>query len=88
MRVCTYDFSMNKRFVLYTEDEGGEFRYIAQHTDEETVEFYNGVVKTGILYFKDGDRFVRIRPAYISLCSIDEGFDFILKDYRPKKKAK
>jgi len=67
--------------ILYTEEEGGDFRefhYIAENSDKKTRELYETAVKSGQLMYSIGDRTVNIKPAYISLVETTEDFDFVL----------
>lgn len=72
----------NRLHILYTEEEGGDFRYIAKPTDEETLKLFEETVKTGRLLYSIGDRIINIRPAYIALGEIFDGYDFIIKKRR------
>lgn len=72
----------NRLHILYTEEEGGDFRYIAKPTDAETVELFEEAIKTGRLLYSIGDRIVNIRPTYVALGEIFDGYDFIIKKRR------
>lgn len=72
----------NRLYVLYTEEEGGDFHYVAKNTDEETKQLYEDTVKTGRLLYTIGDRVINIRPAYICLGKDIDGYDFVLKRRR------
>lgn len=76
-----------KKFLLYTEDEGGDFRFISKHSDEDTQKWYKEIIETGVLQYRTGDRAIKIKPAYVAICSFDEGFDFIINKYRPESEA-
>lgn len=71
-----------KLHILYTEEEGGDFHYIAKHSDEETRQFFQDTVKSGYLIHSIGDRTIKVAPAYICLAEIAEDFDFVLKKSR------
>lgn len=67
--------------ILYTEEEGGEFRefhYIAENSDEKTRELFEETIKSKRLLFSIGDRTINITPAYICLVETKEDFDFVL----------
>lgn len=76
---------MNKYHILYTEDEGGDFKYIAKNTDEETMELFKRTVETKQLLFQVGDVITSISPAYICLVQLKEDFDFVLGRSRDEK---
>lgn len=73
--------------ILYTEEEGGSFHVIQKDSQEELEKFFKTTVKTGILIHAtgDGDRIIRIRPAYIALVETTEDFDFVTGKPRIKK---
>ena len=68
---------MNKIFILYTEEEGGDYKFIAKHTEEETIDFYNTTIKTGLLKFMSGQKITKLKPKYITLAKTIEDYDFI-----------
>jgi acetylornithine/succinyldiaminopimelate/putrescine aminotransferase len=79
---------MPKRLhILYTEEEGGDFKYISFNNNEKTRQFFLDTIKTGILNHRTGDRIIRIHPAYIVLAEDSEDYDFILKRSRMKKET-
>lgn len=67
-----------KLHILYTEEEGGDFHYIAKHSDEETRQLFEDSVKARYLIHQIGDRTIRVAPAYMILAEIVEDFDFVL----------
>jgi hypothetical protein len=73
--------------ILYTEEEGGDFQYIALETYEKTVELFAKTVESGHLLFTIGDRIINIRPAYICLVETIDDFDFSSKRTRMKKEG-
>ena len=73
---------MNTLHILYTEEEGGDFHYIAKHDDEETRAFFEDVKKTGYLIHSIGDRTIKVAPAYICLAEVADDYDFVLKNSR------
>lgn len=73
---------MTKLHILYTEEEGGDFKFIAKHTDEETRQFYDEIVKSGYLIHSIGDKTIKVAPAYICLSQEIDGYDFVLKRRR------
>lgn len=75
---ATKSISESGVYILYTEEEGGDFRYVAKHSDEETLKLYEETVKSGILIYQIGDQIFKIRPAYIRLAGTIRDFDFVL----------
>lgn len=67
------------KYILYTEEEGGDFHTIACHTDEETQKLFDSTVKNKFLIHATGDggRIIKIRPAYIALVGTVSDFDFV-----------
>ena len=66
------------KHILYTEDEGGAFKYLSYGSDEQGKAFYDKVVKSGRLIYQSGDRIVNIKPAYILIVEDVDGYDFVL----------
>lgn len=67
--------------ILYTEEEGGDFRefhYIAENSDQKTRELFERTVESGQLMYSIGDRTINIKPAYLSLVETIDDFDFVL----------
>jgi len=73
---------MTKLHILYTEEEGGDFKFIAKHSDEATRQFYEETVKTGYLIHSIGDKTIKVSPAYICLSEEIDGYDFVIKRRR------
>ena len=73
-------------YILYTEEEGGEFHYFAKHTDEETRTLFDEVIKSKRLNYQIGDRIINISPAYIVLGEAVADFDFVLGKTRMETK--
>jgi len=78
------------KYILYTEEEGGEFRIvdkvIAKHTPEDTEEFFKETVKSGVLLYSVGDRTIKIKPKYMALVELTDDFDFVLGKKRDSRK--
>lgn len=70
------------KHILYTEDEGGNFKYIAYASDEETIEKFNEIIVKRRFEFRSSDKITRIVPAYIALVEDIDGYDFILNKHR------
>ena len=68
--------------ILYTEEPGGEYKYIAKHTSEETLTFYKEILKTGTINFVKGDLIAKIRPAFVTLNERIDNYDFSTKSKR------
>lgn len=71
-----------KLHILYTEEEGGDFHYIAKHSDVETRQFFKEVIKTGYLIHSVGDKTIKVAPAYLVLAEIVDDYDFVLGQAR------
>lgn len=67
---------MRKVHILYTEEEGGNFQYLAKEDDQATIDFYNLTVKKGVLEHTQGSRLIRIKPNLMCLVRNFEEFDF------------
>ncbi len=73
------------KHILYTEDEGGAFKYYSKHTDEETVAEFNKIIKERKFEFRTGYKVVRISPSYIVLVEDVDGYDFVANSGRMGK---
>lgn len=69
------------KYLIYTEEVGGDFHAIAMPTNKETQDLYEKTLKTGILQYSivEGGRFVKIKPVYLAICTAKEDYDFVLK---------
>lgn len=77
------------RYILYTEDEGGNFISYRGRTDAETTTIYQNAISTRRLSYTDGfadtssgSRYVNIVPAYICLLEAIDGYDFVSNRHR------
>lgn len=66
---------MRKVHMLYTEEEGGDFRYIAKDTEQDTIDFYNLCVQKGMIEHYTGSKIIRIRPVLMLLVKNTEEWD-------------
>lgn len=72
---------MRRVHMLYTEEEGGEYRYIAKDTEQETIDFYNLCVQKGFIEHFQGSKIIRVAPVFMMLVRNFEEWD----KYKPHK---
>lgn len=70
------------KHILYTEDEGGAFKYYALHSDKETVALFHKIIAERRFEYRMGDKVIRIVPAYVTLLDDVDGFDFVINKHR------
>lgn len=75
-------------YIMYTEEEGGDYHVIAENSNEKTQELFNKTVESKVLLYSlgDGGRVIKVKPAYIALVTANEDFDFVLDRSRIKGK--
>ncbi len=67
------------KHILYTTEEGGEYKYTKSDSDEDTVRLYNNLRETGEIAFKTGDyEPIPQKLAFIMLLEEIDHWDFIL----------
>lgn len=66
---------MRKVHILYTEEEGGNFQYLAKETDQKTRDFYELCVKSRMIDHQTGSKLIKIRPNLILLVENTKEFD-------------
>lgn len=71
------------KHILYTEEEGGDFHVIGGD-DAYLQDLFDKTVKSKILVYStgDGDRVVKIRPAYMEIVETTHEYDFVLGSSR------
>lgn len=70
------------KHILYTEEEGGNFKYIAYKSDEETVAKFHEIIEKRRFEFRTSDKITRVIPAYIALVEDVDGYDFVINKRR------
>lgn len=84
MKYINPDRKLADKFLLYTEREGGDFKFIA---DFSWGQYYN-LLKKGYFTHRLGDGTVKIYPAYATICEALEGYDFRIAELNGEKKEK
>ena len=66
--------------IIYTEEVGGDYHVIRQLTNAKTQELFDQTVASGVLIYSlgDGDRIIKIKPAYLAITEIKQDWDFVL----------
>lgn len=66
---------MRRVHMLYTEEEGGEYRYLAKDTEQETIDFYNLCVSKGMIEHFQGSKIIRVKPVLMMLVKNTDEWD-------------
>lgn len=70
-------------YILYTEEEGGEFRILIDYSYLD----FQKILQKGYLEYRLGDGTTRVRPAFITHSSIGWGYDFRIAELNGERKT-